>query len=417
MCVAAVGMVTAVQGKRAIVSFKGALQEVSLALLPHVKIGDHVVVHAGFAAEIVKDVPKLYQDVVATDARARQILDAIERETKNFSGQKIRIMNFCGSHENTVVQYGLRDLLPECIELVSGPGCPVCVTAAEEIALGLEVARRENVTLTTFGDLIRVPTPWGSLEQLQEEGADVRVIYDISQALQLARVSEREIVHFAIGFETTAPLTASVIREAQNIDNFSIISSHRVTPPAIEYVLANYQVDAVLCPGHVAMIIGVEPFRSLFNNRRIPYVISGFEPIDLLQGVLFLLQQLLGKMSANNNQYSRVVEEKGNELAQSLLTNVFTLTDAYWRGFDILPASRLILRPEYQQFDAQYRFGLQMPSKPEATETLCICNAILSGANPRECSLFAKACTPEHPSGPCMVSREGACHISYHNRE
>lgn len=415
MCVAAVGIVQAIRGDRADVSFQGVLKEVSIALLPHVKMNDHVIVHAGFAAEIIKDVPKLYRDVVATDARARQILDAIEREIKKNPEQQIRIMNFCGSHEHTVMQYGLRELLPENIELVSGPGCPVCVTAVEEIALGIEIARQKNVILTTFGDLVRVPTPWGSLEQIRAEGADVRIIYDINQALQLAMSCEKEVVHFAIGFETTAPLTAAILHEAQHVHNFSILSSHRLTPPAMRYVLANHPIDAVLCPGHVAMIIGTEPFRALFDQYRVPYVISGFEPIDVLQGILNLIQQLAG-LPGIHNQYARVVEEKGNHVAQALIHDVFIPVDGYWRGIDIIKDSRLVLRDEYRHFDAEVRFNLSMPREETASENPCMCSTLLPGIQPQECSVFATKCTPDHPLGPCMVSREGVCYITYHNR-
>lgn len=414
MCVAAVGIVKELRGRRAIVSFQGALQDVSIALLPHVQPEDHVVVHAGFAAEIVKDVPKLYRDVVATDARARQIIDAITRELKKLSGRHIRVMNFCGSHEHTIVQYGLRELLPENIELISGPGCPVCVTPVEEVALGLEAARRNNVILTTFGDLVRVPTPWGSLEELRAEGADVRIIYDVNQALQMARVESREVVHLAIGFETTAPLTAAVLREARGVRNFSIISSHRVTPPAMRYVLSNRQLDAVLCPGHVAMITGAEPFQSIFATAGIPYVISGFEPIDVLQGILLLMQQMTGT-SGNHNQYDRVVARSGNPVAQRLIREVFTPVDACWRGLDVLPASRLMLREQYRHFDAEYKYGLHLTGRKAGGENHCACDAVLKGANPRQCAHFGTACTPDHPLGPCMVSREGACHIIYHN--
>jgi hydrogenase expression/formation protein HypD len=414
MCVAAVGMVQSIQGQRAIINFKGALQEVSIALLPRVKTGEYVVVHAGFASEIVKDVPKLYQEVVATDARARQLLDAIERETEKIPKEKIRIMNFCGSHETTIVQYGIRELLPEKIELVSGPGCPVCVTAVEEIAMGMEAVRKHNVTLTTFGDLLRVPTPWGSLEQLQEAGADIRVIYDAQQALQLAKESTREVVHFAVGFETTAPVTAAIVKEASSLSNFSILSSHRITLPAIQYVLDHYKLDAVLCPGHVAMVIGRMPFANIFNPNKIPYVIGGFEPIDVLEGILLLLQQIRMPSVKNNNQYARVVQDNGNVLAQQLIDDVFQLTDSYWRGLEIVPDSRLILRDEYRKFDAEYRFNLTIPARSQnRNDDACSCGSVLSGSNPRLCSSFANECTPEHPLGPCMVSQEGSCRIHY----
>lgn len=413
VCVAAVGKITELRGKRAVVSFKGALKEVSIALVPKAGLGDSVVVHAGFAAEIVKDTRKLYQDVVATDAYARQLLDAIERENEKLRGKQFRIMNFCGTHENTIVQYGLRELLPPNIQLVSGPGCPVCVTPEGEIALGLQAALRKDVILTTYSDLMRVPTPWGALEQIRLEGAKVKIVYDMSQALQLARDCKEEIVHFAVGFETTAPGTASVIREAKGLDNFSIISSHRITLPAMEYVILNSEIDGVLCPGHVAMVTGTGPFDLLCREFGMPCVIAGFEPVDVLEAILKLLHQLENEVSNSINQYSRVVEGLGNTLAQKLIEEVFTLGDSVWRGIGLLPKSRLVLKPEYNRFDAEIKFGLKIPEAPGDYKKSCICGEILKGAKPQLCTNFGEACTPSTPMGPCMVSHEGACHIAY----
>lgn len=415
MCVATVGIVVEIQGQRALVDFSGALMEVSVALLPRVKIDDHVMVHAGFAAEVVKDVSKLYRDMVANDARAVQILDAIAKAAEKFSDRQIRIMNFCGSHEHTTVQYGLRELLPDNIELLSGPGCPVCVTAVEEIALGMEAARKKDVTLTTFGDLVRVPTPWGSLAEFRASGGDVRVISDIHQALQLARAGNKEVVHLAVGFETTAPATAAVVEAAADVPNFSIISSHRVTPPAMRYILANHAVDGVLCPGHVAMITGMGPFHAIFAEFPKPYVVCGFKPLDVLQGIFLLLRQLAGLTVATRNQYACAVQEKGNIVAQNLINEVFSLSDAFWRNIDVLPASRLVLCERYQYFDAEYRFALQVPPMMKENGQRCLCEKILQGANPRKCPHFATGCTPEQPLGPCMVSREGTCFICYNN--
>lgn len=416
MCVAAFGQVTELMGKNAIVSFRGALKEVSIALLPKVEMGDTVVVHAGFATEIVKDPKKVYRDIVATDAYARQLLDAIEKENKRLHERELKIMNFCGTHENTIVQYSLRDLLPANIQLISGPGCPVCVTPEEEIAMGLSLAKRENIIFTTFGDLLRVPTRWGSLEQLRLEGIDVRMVYDISQALELAKASKSEVVHFAVGFETTAPGTASVIQEAGNIDNFSIISSHRVTPPAMEYVILNSKMDILLCPGHVAMVIGTSPFDTLVKKYGIPCVIGGFEPVDILEAILQAMVHYGKNERSVINQYENVVKEKGNILARDLMDQTFTLKDAYWRGVGILPQSRLVLKSEYARFDAEAKFGIQMPERQEATMQTCMCGEVLKGMSSRLCPNFGKECTPEHPAGPCMVTREGACSIAYNNR-
>jgi hydrogenase expression/formation protein HypD len=416
MCVAAFGEVTELIGKNAVVSFKGALKEVSIALLTKVGIGDTVVVHAGFATELVKDPHKIYRDVVATDAYARQLLDAIEKENKRLHERELKIMNFCGTHENTIVQYSLRELLPPNIQLISGPGCPVCVTPEEEIAMGISLAKKENVILTTFGDLLRVPTRWGSLEQLRLEGIDVRMVYDISQALELAQTTKSEVVHFAVGFETTAPGTASVIHEAGNIENFSILSSHRITPPAMEQVILNSKMDILLCPGHVAMVIGTSPFNVLVKEYGIPCVIGGFEPIDILQAILQAMIHYDKNSSFVINQYEHVVKEKGNMLARSLINQTFTLKDANWRGVGILPESRLVLKSKYSRFDAESKFGIQIPEIDEAASETCMCGEVLKGVKPQLCPNFGKGCTPENPIGPCMVTREGACSIAYMNR-
>jgi hydrogenase expression/formation protein HypD len=416
MCVAAFGKVTELIGKNALVSFRGALKEVSAALLPKVKIGDTVVVHAGFATEIVKDPQKIYRDVVATDAYARQLLDGIEKENKRLHERELKIMNFCGTHEHTIVQYALRDLLPPNIQLISGPGCPVCVTPEEEIGLGLNLAKRKNIILTTYGDLLRVPTRWGSLEQLRYEGIDVRMVCDISQALNIAKTTNSEVVHFAVGFETTAPGTASVIQEAGNIENFSIISSHRITPPAMEEVILNSKMDILLSPGHVAMVIGTTPFDVLVKKYGIPCVITGFEPVDVLQAILQAMYHYGKDENSVINQYERVVKEKGNILAQNLINDTFTLKDASWRGVGILPQSRLVLKSEYRRFDAEAKFDIQLPEMEAVKSQTCLCGEVLKGLKPQACPNFGKDCTPINPAGPCMVTQEGACSIAYRNR-
>jgi len=416
MCVAAFGQIVEIQGKNALVSFRGALKEVSITLLPKIQLGDTVVVHAGFATEIVRDPQKVYRDIVVSDAYARQLLDAIEKENKRLHERQLKIMNFCGTHENTIEQYSMRSLLPSNIQLLSGPGCPVCVTPEEEIAMGLELATRRNVILTTFGDLLRVPTRWGSLEQQRLRGADVRVVYDISQALDLARNTKAEVVHFAVGFETTAPGTASIIQEAGNIENFSILSSHRITPPAMEYVMEHAKMDILLCPGHVAMVTGTAPFVRLAQKYNIPCVIGGFEPVDILQAILQAMCQFDNASSTAINQYENVVKTEGNLVARNLIEKTFMLKDANWRGVGVLPKSRLVCREEYSRFDAEIKFGLTMPQIKETEGNTCMCGEVLKGVKPRYCPNFGGVCTPEHPAGPCMVTGEGACSIAYMNR-
>jgi len=415
VCVAAFGEIVELKGKSAIVSFKGALKEVSIVLVPKAKQGDNVVVHAGFATEIVKDTQKIYKDVVATDAYARQILDAIENENDKLGKRPLKIMNFCGTHEYTIAQYALRELLPSNIQLLSGPGCPVCVTPEEEIAMGLEAAKMKDVILTTYGDLLKVPTKYGSLNQLRAEGANIKMIYDINQALQIARSTDKQVVHFAVGFETTAPSTAAMIKDAGDIENFSILSSHRITPPAMEFVMQNSTLDALLCPGHVAMVVGTKPFDEVCKKYRMPCVIGGFEPVDVLQAILKVLYWYRDSEYKVMNQYSRVVEEQGNTLAQSLIKEVFTLKDANWRGVGFLPQSRLVLNEEYSRFDAEKKFDIKLQEIETNSNSNCICGDVLKGTMPQLCPNFRKGCTPDNPKGPCMVTREGACSIAYMN--
>lgn len=264
---------------------------------------------------------------------------------------------------------------------------------------------------------MRVPTKWGALEQLRLDGVDVRMVYDISQALDIAKKSKSEVVHFAVGFETTAPGTASVIHEAGNTENFSIISSHRITSPAMEYVMQNSKMDILLCPGHVAMVIGTDPFDILVKKYGIPCVIGGFEPVDILQSILQAMYNLEKNDLSVINQYENVVKEKGNILAQKLMDDMFMLKDANWRGVNILPQSRMVLKDVYDRFDAEVKFGLEMPEAQEhgKDQSGCMCGEVLKGMKPQECPNFGKKCTPLSPTGPCMVTREGACSIAYMN--
>jgi len=414
VCVAAVGKVIEIKGTTAICSFRGAMKETSIVLVPKVEIGQFVVVHAGFATEIVKDLQDFYRSTVATDAYSRQLLDAIEVKSNELQGRPIRIMNFCGSHEHTIHQYGIRDLLPNNIELISGPGCPVCVTPVNEIHLALELCKKQDVILTVFGDLLTIPTPWGTLEQLKSEGADIRLVHDINQSLQLARQVKQQVVHFAAGFETTAPSTGAVIIEAAGLENFSIISSHRLTLPAMDYVLSKSSIDAVICPGNVAMVTGYQPFDTACKKYGVPLIITGFEPIDVLEAVLMIVGQVRENTSALENQYSRVVSPVGNRTAQEILDQVFKKENAPWRGLPILPDSRLVLKDRYEKFNAESKFGLKNHQAVTESKEACCCGEILRGEKqPTNCPSFGTECTPEKPKGPCMISAEGACKIRF----
>lgn len=416
MCVAAIGQVVEIKGTRAICSFSGVRKETSIVLVPKVEVGNYVVVHVGFATEIVSDLPGYYRNTVATDAYARQLLDAIATKCLELQGHPIRIMNFCGSHEYTINQFGLRGLLPDNISLISGPGCPVCVTPVSEIYLAMEACKKHNVILTVYGDMFTIPTPWGSLEQLKSEGANIRWVSDINQALKLARQVKQQVVHFAVGFETTAPSTGAAIMEATDSDmtNFSIISSHRLTLPAMEYVLSTSSIDAVICPGNVAMVTGSEPFEKIFEKYRLPLIITGFEPIDVLEAVLKVVCQLRANVSSLENQYSRVVRKAGNPTAKQLLAQVFQAENAPWRGLPTLPESRLVLKNRYEKYNAECKFALEKPQIVPEIEEPCCCAEVLRGEKePQDCPHYGKDCTPERPKGPCMTTTEGACKIRY----
>lgn len=431
MCVATVGKIMEIKGNRAVCSFQGTMAEVSVALVPQVREGQYVLVHAGFAAEIVRDFPGYYRSTVATDAYAGHLLDIIAEKCAVLPERRVRIMNFCGSHEHTISQFGLRELLPAKIELVSGPGCPVCVTPAEEISLALAACQNPDIILTIYSDMLAVPTPWGTLGEEKAKGGRVRLVRDVHQALQLALQTDKQVVHYAVGFETTAPSTAAALIEAaeNRADNFSVISSHRLTEPAMDYVLDRQEIDGVICPGNVAAITGCGPFRTINRKYALPMVVTGFEPVDVLEAVLAIVHQLEAGKGTLENQYARIVSEEGNAAAQQLMARVFQAKEAAWRGIPLLPESRLVLNDRYERFDAEKHFalvrkhavpinqtdrGAQAGQNSEPGEGVCCCGEILCGAKrPQACPSFGRACTPDSPQGPCMVTGEGACRIQY----
>jgi hydrogenase expression/formation protein HypD len=247
------------------------------------------------------------------------------------------------------------------------------------------------------------------------KGADIRIIYNISQALEIAKSTGKEVIHFAVGFETTAPSTAAALQESGSINNFSILSSHRITPPAMESVLSNSRIDAVLCPGHVAMVIGAMPFDLLSRKYKIPCVVSGFEPADILESILRILERYGEDDYSIINQYDRVVEYDGNILAQDLINQTYALKGANWRGVGWLPESRLVLKDEYSRFDAEKKFEIKGLEKIDIPDQSCMCGEVLKGTSPKMCPNFMKTCTPSDPKGPCMISNEGACNIAFLN--
>ena len=329
----------------------------------------------------------------------------------------VNLMEVCGTHTVAIFKHGIRQLLPETVNLISGPGCPVCVTPNADIDKAIALAQNAGIILVTFGDMIKVPGSYSSLNQIKAAGADIRVVYSVLDALRMAEDNPRKsVVFFGVGFETTAPTTASAILEAERrgLDNFFLLSVHKVMPPAMKLLLDadEVHIDGFICPGHVSTIIGSEPYEFIPRQYGIPCVITGFEPLDILQGIDMLLEQVANGEPRVAIQYRRAVRPEGNPVALKYLATVFEVTDARWRGIGIIPGSGLKLGQQYRRFDAEHAFNIV--TRPPKEAKGCRCGDVLRGVClPAECHLFGKACTPEHPSGPCMVSTEGTCSAWY----
>jgi hydrogenase expression/formation protein HypD len=344
---------------------------------------------------------------------ANQILATVE------PGRHYKVMEVCGGHTHTIYKYGVGDLLPASVELVHGPGCPVCVIPMGRVDDAIAVAGQKEVTLTTFGDMMRVPGGDGTLLEAKAEGADVRMVYSPLDALRIARENpEREVVFFAVGFETTAPSTALTLTraKAEGIRNFSVFCNHVTIVPPLRALLESpdLRLDGFIGPGHVATVVGARPFEFIPADYGKPIVISGFEPLDLLQSVLMVLQQLVDGRCEVENQYTRVVPYDGNPRALEVLADVFELRPHFeWRGLGFISHSGLALSERYRDFDAELRFDV--PGVRVADPKACQCGEVLKGViKPWECKVFGTACTPERPIGTCMVSSEGAC-AAYYN--
>ncbi len=358
--------------------------------------------------------PGLNNSAFADPALCQGLLHALEQKLD----APLRFMEVCGTHTVAIFRSGLRSLLPKGIEHLSGPGCPVCVTHDREIAACITLAGRDGVRIATFGDLMRVPGPEGkSLKQAKAQGAAIDIVYSPLDALQLAQQhKDEQIVFLGVGFETTAPTVAATIQMAQRkgLPNFSVLSFHKLVPPALEALLADERpteeggIDAFLLPGHVSTILGLEPYRFMVERYARPGVIGGFDPADILQSLLLMLEMRKKSVPAIVNQYSRAVSDTGNAHARAILFDVFAPSDALWRGIGLIPASGLVMKDSYAEYDAWKRFSLTLPDVPEVKG--CTCGDILKGRrSPGQCPLFGKACTPANPVGPCMVSTEGSC--------
>jgi hydrogenase expression/formation protein HypD len=329
----------------------------------------------------------------------------------------LRLMHVCGTHQDTLMRYGLNPMLLEAgINVRPGPGCPVCVTTATEIEEAIALARSGKV-VATFGDMFRVPGEQQSLADVKAEGYDVQMVYSITDCLAIAEKTDKDVVFFSIGFETTAPTPASVILNKPP-GNFSILSAHRLIPPAMEALLqmGERKIDGFIDPGHVSAIIGAGPYEFLSRDYNIPQVIAGFEPLDLLVAVYMLAQQIRKGKATVENEYARVVKPAGNKKAKRIMNTVFEPCDVSWRGFPVIPRSGLTLKDEFARYDARKRFEdlLRAVCSEYKEPEGCRCSEILRGmVDPAGCTLFGTTCTPQHPVGPCMVSREGCCNIMF----
>jgi hydrogenase expression/formation protein HypD len=344
--------------------------------------------------------------------KAQQIIN----DACKASEQRINIMEVCGTHTVSLFRNGIRSTLPKKLKLLSGPGCPVCVTDQGYIDTVLQLADRDDVLIATYGDMIRVPGKGGSLETKQTT-ANVKIVLSSEDALQLAKDNpEKQIVFVAVGFETTAPATAVAVKEAaeQKVDNFCILSNHKLVVPAMRALLSekNHNIDAFLCPGHVSVIIGSGAFAEIVENFSRPCVVAGFEPMQIIEGLAEICRQLAAGKPELKSVYAAVVTEKGNTTAQKIIAECFEPADGYWRGLGKIENSTLTLKDKYSQFDALKRFDIT--EAPGEDTSGCRCGEVLCGLiEPPECELFEKSCTPEAPIGPCMVSSEGACSAWY----
>lgn len=359
-----------------------------------------------------------YIDEFRDPVAARRLVNTIEAQMEAI-GHPVRIMEVCGGHTHAIFKFGLEEMLPDSIELVHGPGCPVCVLPVGRVDDAVAIAENPEVIFATYGDAIRVPGSHRSLAQAKAEGADVRTVYSPMDALQLARENpDRQVVFFALGFETTTPSTALTVlqADAEGIENFTIFSNHITIVPTLKAILdaPDQTLDGFVGPGHVTMVIGVEPYQFIAEQYQRPLVVSGFEPLDVLQSISMVLAQILDGRVAIENQYRRLVQDGGNPVAQNAIERVFELRPHFeWRGLGSIEQSGLQLTQEFARFDAERRFAV--PALSVEDPKACQCGDVLKGViKPWDCKVFGTACTPQNPIGACMVSSEGAC-AAYYN--
>jgi hydrogenase expression/formation protein HypD len=351
-----------------------------------------------------------YRDPAAVEAVVTRIREQARRQWT--------LMEVCGGQTHSILKFGLDELLPPTVELVHGPGCPVCVTPLELIDRAVAIASRPDVIFCSFGDMLRVPGSREDLLSVKARGGDVRIVYSPLDAVKLARTRpDRKVVFFAVGFETTAPANAMAVHRAaqEGIGNFSVLVAHVLVPPALEALLSSPEcvIQGLLAPGHVCVVTGYRAYEDLARRHRVPIVVTGFEPLDLLRGVLATVRQLEGGEARVENEYPRAVRSEGNLEAQRMIDDVFAVSDRAWRGVGVIPQSGYSLQPRYERFDAVKLFEVEGIEAREPEE--CLSGLVLQGRlKPTECPEFGTRCTPEHPKGATMVSSEGACAAYFH---
>jgi hydrogenase expression/formation protein HypD len=352
-----------------------------------------------------------------SEFRSSRYAEAVVHEIRRLSdGRNFRFVHVCGTHEDTISRHGLRSILPENIKLVAGPGCPVCVCAAEDVDTGIELAR-QGYLIATFGDMVNVPSTSSSLAKEHAGGADVRIVYGVNEAVEMARTNpKREVVFLGVGFETTAPtLAVEILRGPPR--NFSMLTSLKAIPPAMELLLRikGPPVNGFITPGHVASIIGTNAFTALARKHHVPCVAAGFEPLDVLEGIRMLLAQIQDGKAESENEYSRVVRPEGNVQAQKAIREAFHLEDGPWRGLGVIRNSAYYIRKEFAECDSRKRFDVPQMHSVDILPG-CMCHKVVLGMiDPIDCPLFGKRCVPDDPYGPCMVGHEGTCRIRHDN--
>ena len=354
-----------------------------------------------------------YIDEYRDGEKARPIIEEIRR----LADQPVRFMEVCGTHTVAIARYGLRKVLPPTIELISGPGCPVCVTSQSDVDFMISLSRVPGAIIATFGDMVRVPGSDSSLDRERAQGRDIRVLYSPLDGMKIAAAEpQKKLIFLGVGFETTAPTIAATVLEArrQGLKNFFVFSAHKTVPRALKALLelGEVKLNGFLLPGHVSAIIGSRPYEFLAQDYSLPCVISGFEPLDILQSVLMLVRQVKNRSPRVEIQYRRGMDEEGNRKAQEVMARAFQPSDVEWRGIGCIPGTGLAFREELAEFDAARIFDL--PRIQSRENPGCRCGEVLRGViRPRECRLFAEVCAPENPVGPCMVSFEGSCAAAY----